>query len=145
MKFIRPLAFASALAFFGFPAWAEEAHHPKTAASAAKEEPKAVPGNIAAKEPMTKMDDKMKAMGEMHEKMMNAKTPEERRALMAEHRKSMQGGMSTMGCMDGAGKNSMKGGQHADMATRHRMMEKRMDMMEAMMQMMMDRLPAPAK
>ena len=142
MKFIRPLVFASALAFLGFSAWAEEAHHPKAAASAAKA-PKAAPGNVAAKESMAKMDDKMKAMREMHEKMMNAKTPEERKGLMAEHMKSMQGGMSMMGGMAGAGKDSMKGGMPSDMATHHQMMEKRMEMMEVMMQMMMDRLPPP--
>ena len=142
MKFIRPLVFASALAFLGFSAWAEEAHHPKAAASAAKA-PKAVPGNVAAKESMIKMDKQIKAMGEMHEKMMNAKTPEQRKGLMAEHMKSMQGGMSMMGGMAGAGKDSMKGGMPSDMATHHQMMEKRMEMMEAMMQMMIDRLPPP--
>ena len=145
MKFIRPLVFASALAFLGFSAWAEEAHHPKAAASAAKAR-KAAPGNVAAKESMAKMDDKMKAMREMHEKMMSAKTPEERKGLMAEHMKSMQGGMSMMSGMAGAGKDSMKGGMPSDMATRHQMMEKRMELMESMMQMMMDRMPAaPAK
>ena len=142
MKFIRPLVIASTLALLGFSAWAEEAHHPKAAASAAKA-PKAAPGNVAAKESMAKMDDKMKAMREMHEKMMSAKTPEERKGLMAEHMKSMQGGMSMMGGMAGAGKDRMKGGMPSDMATRHQMMEKRMEMMEVMMQMMMDRLPPP--
>ena len=143
MKFIRPLVFSSALSFLGFPAWAEEAHHPKAAASAAKA-PKAAPGNVAAKESMVKMDDKMKAMREMHEKMMNAKTPEEHEALMAEHMKTMMGGMSMMGGMGGAGKAGMKGGMSADdMATRQQMMEKRMEMMETTMHMMMDRLPQP--
>ncbi len=143
MNAIRPLVLAVAVAFLGSAAWAEEAHHPKAGASAAKA-PKAASGNVAAKESMAKMDDKMKAMREMHEKMMNAKTPEERSALMAEHMKAMQGGMAMMGGMAGAGKDSMKGGMPSDMATRHQMMEKRMEMMEAMMQMMMDRMPAPA-
>ncbi len=88
------------------------------------------------------MDSKMKAMDEMHKKMMAAETPEEKRALMAEHMKTMQEGMK----MTGNGMASMKGkdpmpgamGQHC------RMMEKRMAMMESMMQMMMDRMPAPA-
>jgi hypothetical protein len=74
--------------------------------------------------------------------MMNAKTPEERNALMADHMKTMQGGMSMMGGMGGEGKDRMKGGMPSDMGTRQQMMEKRMDMMEAMMQMMMDRMPA---
>ncbi len=95
---------------------------------------------------MAAMESKMKTMREMHEKMMNAKTPEARSALMAEHMKSMQGGMAMMGGMAGAGQDSMKGAKPADMASRQQMMEKRMEMMETMMQMMMDRMPAvPAK
>jgi hypothetical protein len=75
----------------------------------------------------------MKAMQEMHEKMMAAKTPEERQALMAEHMKVMRDGMGMMGQMkapDGKGANSPASPE---------MMGKRMDMMEMMMQMMMDR------
>ena len=80
----------------------------------------------------------MKAMQEMHDKMMGAKTPEERNALMAEHMKTMQNGMTMMNAMSSGGMSGMKG----DMAANHQMMEKRMEMMQAMMQMMMDRLPA---
>ena len=39
----------------------------------------------------------------MHEKMMNAKTPQERSKLMAEHMKAMQNGMSMMEGMSGMG------------------------------------------
>jgi hypothetical protein len=93
----------------------------------------------------------------MHDKMVNAKTPEERNALMAEHMKAMQGGMATMGMMGGtgmggmggmAGMGAMQGGKPmpGDMNQRQQMMEKRMEMMQSMMQMMMDRMPAtPAK
>ena len=91
---------------------------------------------------MTAMDSKMKAMDEMHKKMMAAETPEEKRALMAEHMKTMQEGMKMTGngMASMQGKNPMPGamGQHCQM------MEKRMAMMESMMQMMMDRMPAPA-
>src|SRR5450755_1147297 len=114
-------------------------HHPETGASA----------------PMAAMEPRMKARQEMHQKMMNAKTPEERNALMAEHMKAMQGGMSMMegmGGMDGKGSVGGMGGMAAmsdpkdmpaDMAKRHRMMEQRMDMMQMMMEMMMDRMPPP--
>ena len=78
------------------------------------------------------MDAMMKSMQEMHDKMMAAKTPEERQTLMTEHMKTMQAGMSMMGEMRGA-----KGAMGPDA------MSKRMDMMEMMMQMMMDR-DAPA-
>ena len=100
---------------------------------------------------MSKMDAQMKKMRDMHEKMMAAKTPEERNKLMAEHMKTMQDGMKMMEGMGGAGMSGMdgmKGGQGAagDMTGHHQMMDKRMAMMESMMQMMMDRMPtAPAK
>jgi hypothetical protein len=111
-------------------------HHPEASASA----------------PMAAMEPRMKAMQEMHQRMMNAKTPEERNALMAEHMKAMQGGMGMMkgmGAMDG--KETMEGmgamadakGMPADMAKRHKLMEERMTMMQMMMEMMMDRMPPP--
>jgi len=94
---------------------------------------------------MAKMDMQMKAMREMHEKMMNAKTPDERNKLMAEHMKTMQDGMAMMGGMPGAGMGDMKGMQ-GNMGAQRQMMAKRMEMMQSMMQMMMDRMPAsPAK
>ena len=94
---------------------------------------------------MAKMDMQMKAMREMHEKMMNARTPDERNKLRAEHMKTMQDGMARMGSMSGAGMGDMKSMQ-GNMGAQQQMMEKRMEMMQSMMQMMMDRLPpAPAK
>ena len=99
-----------------------------------------------AKMDMSKMDAQMKKMREMHQKMVAAKTPEERNKLMAEHMKTMQDGMEMMGGMGGMG--DMKGlpGMSGDMPAHHHMMDKRMAMMESMMQMMMDRMPAqPAR
>ena len=99
----------------------------------------------------------MKAMQEMHQKMMGAKTPEERQALMAEHMKAMQGGMAMMKEMHGmpgmgapGGMAGMAGmgdgkGMPMDMAKRHQMMTDHMAMMQMMMTMMADRMPpAPA-
>lgn len=85
---------------------------------------------------MSKMDAQMKTMDEMHQRMMGAKTPEERNKLMAEHMMAMQGGMATMGDM-----KDMPG-MTGDMGARHQMMTKRMEMMQTMMKMMMDRLQA---
>ena len=101
--------------------------------------------STATPEHMAKMDAHMKTMQAMHEKMMNAKTPEERSPLMAEHMKTMQDGMAMMDGMSGAGMGGMKGmqGMTGDMGARHQRMEKRMEMMQGMMKMMMDRLPAP--
>ena len=93
-------------------------------------------------------DTQTKSMQAMHEKMMAAKTPEERNSLMAEHMKSMQDGMKMMEGMASTGMKSMSGmsGMSSDMSAHHAMMEKRMAMMQTMMKMMMDRMPAsPAR
>lgn len=101
--------------------------------------------SMATPDQMARMDAQMKTMQGMHEKMINAKSPEERSRLMAEHRKTMQGGMGMMGGMAPGGMQG-KGPMAGDMATRQKMMEKRMEMMESMMKMMMDEMPpAPGK
>ena len=104
------------------------AHHPPGAAAAA---PAALtPGQ---------MDSMMKSMQEMHDKMMAAKTPEERDKLMPEHMKVMQDGMAMMGQMRG-GKGGMgTGGMGGEKPIGPETMGKRMGMMEMMIQMMMDR------
>lgn len=113
-------------------------HHPASASASAKV---TTPSDSANKTSMQKMDDQIQMMHEMHEKMMNAKSPEERSALMADHMKAMQDSMAMMGKMADNKKTKMKDGMQKDMAM-HGMMEKRMEMMEGMMQMMMDRMPA---
>ena len=97
------------------------------------------------------LDTQTKAMQAMHEKMMAAKTPDERNSLMAEHMKSMQDGMKMMEGMASPGMKGMSGmsamsGMSSEMGAHHAMMEKRMAMMQTMMRMMMDRMPAaPAR
>ena len=153
MRFIRPIALVSVFAFAGSAAWAAEpdehqAHHPATASAPAKAAP-AAPGTAMTAAPMPGMDARMKAMQAMHEKMMVAKTPEERQALMAEHTKAMQDGMAMMGSMGGAaGKDGMQCNMPAGAGTCPQMqtLEKRMEIMETMMQIMMARMPpAPAR
>lgn len=96
------------------------------------------------------MPDHMKAMQAMRDKMMNAKTPAERQALMDEHMKSMHEGMAMMKGMKGMGGMHGKGGMPGmsgmkdmpmDMSRHHQMMEMRMDTMQTMMEMMMQRMP----
>ena len=102
--------------------------------------------SMATPDPMARMDAQMKTMRDMHEKMMSAKTHEERSKLMAEHMKTMQDGMKMM--ESHAGMDDMKGmqGMTGDMGAHHQMMAKRMEMMQTMMKMMMDRMPAaPAR
>ena len=143
MKLVRPLTLALALVAVGAPTWAAQdaqhkAHHPAGSASAAAS--KGMSGRPSMQ--IALMDTQMKAMGEVHDKLMAAKTPEERNALMAEHMQAMQDGVTMMNGMAARGMNGMKG----DMAVHHQMMDKRMEMMQATMQLMMDRLPpSPAK
>jgi hypothetical protein len=125
-----------------------KAHHRAGSTSPAPTQMKAAakPTGAGQMAGMAKMDEHMKAMQAMHEKMMAAKTPEERQTLMDEHMKLMQDGMGMMQQM-GAGMQGMGGmqggkGMPTNMAERQQMMEKRMEMMESMMQMMLDRLPA---
>jgi hypothetical protein len=117
-----------------------DSHHP--AATGAVQIAQTAPGNPAmgmgGMATAPGHADQMKAMQQMHEKMLAAKTPAERNALMAEQMKLMQNGMHMMGGI-GAGAAP---GKPADMAARQAMMEQRMDMMQSMMQMMMDRMPS---
>jgi hypothetical protein len=147
MKLVHPLLLALALVAAGSTTWAvqhdqHKVHHP--AGSASSPAAKAPSGKPSPQ--IARMDTQIKAMGAMHDKMMAAKTPEERNALMAAHMQAMQDGMTMMNGMAASGAGGMKGGMQGDMAAHHQMMEKRMEMMQATMQMMMDRLPtAPAK
>lgn len=83
------------------------------------------------------MDERMRAMADVHAKMMSAKSPEERRALMAEHQKAMREGMAaahaSLGAM-GTGPRCM------DPAA----MQKHQAMMQMMMQMMTETPDAAA-
>lgn len=105
-------------------------HHPADAPSAAATEK--TPSQPMDKGQMAAMDQQMKAMQAMHEKMAAAKTPEARQALMAEHMALMKNGMAMMKSMEGGmpEMGGMHGGMGGDMAARH--------------QMMMDRMPSAA-
>lgn len=158
MKIKHLIAVAGFIAFSAPTVYAQNTdqhkdHHPAPAVTqgdAAKVNP--AQGQMQ-QEMMKKMDDQMKVMQEIHQKMMNAKSPEERQAIMIESMKAMEGGMSMirdaemmnmpmkegMAMKDGMPMNNgmqMKEGMHLQ----HQMMQKRMDMMTSMMQMMMDRI-----
>ena len=71
MKLVRPLSLALALFTLGAPSWAAQhdqhkAHHPAGSASAAAS--KSMPGKTTPE--MARMANQMKAMQEMHDKMM---------------------------------------------------------------------------
>jgi len=128
MRSILLLTIAAALSSGALAQSAQDhgAHHPANVVAPA-------PGTSKApKVPPAQMEMQMKSMQAMHQKMMDAKTPDERQALMGEHMKAMQDGMAMMGQMH---TSDGKGGARMS----PEMMGKRMDMMEMMMQMMMDR------
>ena len=157
MNLVRTISIFSAVAAITMTTsvWAandeqHDSHHPASTATGQVEQASPSARGIGKERemggmaPMQGSTDQMKAMQQMHEKMMAAKTPDERKALMAEHMKLMQSGMSMMGGMGGMGAGAANG-KPADMAARQGMMEQRMDMMQSMMQMMMDCMPsAPA-
>jgi hypothetical protein len=112
-----------------------------------------------SKAQMAKMDEHMKRMQALHEKMASATTPEARQTLMIDQRREMQQAMAVMHEMPHGG--TMMGGtgmagqktKPVDPKTQMQMMEKRMDMMQMMMQTMLDQqaasgsamMQAPAK
>lgn len=94
---------------------------------------------------MGQMDEHMKKMQALHDRMMSATTPEEHQKVMDEQRKEMQSGMGMMNQVQGAGMMGGTGGRMmgqkgkpADTTAQMQMMQKRMDMMQMMMQTMMD-------
>lgn len=153
MKSIRSIALAIAVGAVCAPALASQdsqhqGHHPTESSAATPKGAASAPtsASIAARpdQAMAGMDAQMKAMQEMqemHEKMMAAKTPEQRKAMMAEHMKVMEGGMKMMSDMSPGGAGAMK----CDMGEHQKQMEKRMQMMQSMMQMMMDRMHTTPK
>jgi hypothetical protein len=97
-----------------------------------------------SKTQMGQMDEHMKRMQALHEKMASATTPEARQTLMIDQRREMQQAMAMMHgmphggtMMGGAGMAGQKANP-VDPMSQMQMMEKRMDMMQMMMQTMLD-------
>lgn len=99
---------------------AADVHGADTTAAALRGCPKATDANSLTQQ-----------MQSMHEQMAAANTPAQRRALMAEHMKTMQQGMMMM--------NQMGSSACADTMGSSEMTQTRLNMMTMMMQMMMDR------
>ena len=96
--------------------------------------------------PMGQMDEHMKTMQALHNRMISATTSEERQKVMEEQRKEMQGSMAMMNQMmqggamtGGMGPGTMgQKGKPADPGAQMHMMQRRLDTMQMMMQTMMD-------
>ena len=138
MKLATSLSLALTVAIACAQTWAatageHDAHHRAGAdfAPVAKSMPS------KSKQAMARIDAQLKSMQDIHNKVMAAKTPEERNALMAEHTKSMQDGIAMMSGITPGDISGMP----KDIASRQQVMEKHMELMQYMMQMMVDRLP----
>lgn len=143
MNRFREFGLALALAALVGSAAAAQAdpHQGHHAAGATTNAPMAAPKTNEMKPGTTPTRDQrmsqMAAMREMHDKMMAARTPAERQALMAEHMRVMHSGMRMMqGMASGGG-----AGMHCDRTEHEERMDDRMQMMQEMMQLMMDRMP----
>ena len=140
MKRSVAIAIGTALLFASGAPFAQDAKAPASSPSATATQPRSST-NMGS--PMGQMDEHMKTMQALHNRMMSATTPEERQKVMDEQRKEMQGSMSMMnqmmqgGTMMGTGAMGQKG-KPADAGAQMQMMQKRMDMMQMMMQTMMD-------
>src|ERR1035437_1090669 len=151
MSHLRHTVLSIALATAALTSWAQttpeqaqhQAHVLATEQLSAPTSDLAAPPGGAGK--MAAMDNKMKTMQEMHEKMMNAKTPEEKKALMAEHMKTMQDGMAMMSMMGGAGMAGMQGKKPkpGNMKQRKKMKEKPNEKKETNVEIVMDCMPPP--
>jgi hypothetical protein len=148
MTFIRKLSLFTAIAAAALigPAWSatdqdHDSHHTATTPAVQPAAPGSAGMGMGGMAATPAAAEQMKSMQQMHERMMSARTAEDRSALMAEQMKLMQDGMGMMGRM---GPGTMAG-KSGDLAACQGMMDQRMDMMQSMMQMMMDRMtPAPA-
>lgn len=140
MKSSVAIAIGAALLFVSATLFAQDAKAPTSSPSATAAQPRSS-SNMGS--PMGQMDEHIKTMQALHNRMMSATTPEERQKVMDDQRKEMQGSMAMMnqmmqgGAMMGAGMMGQKG-KPADAGAQMQMMQKRMDMMQMMMQMMMD-------
>lgn len=132
MKHLKELTLVVAMFFTTHLASATVSLAASDGASHKAHRPTAASAPSAKSKKLAGVDQQIKQMLAMHEKMMAATTPEERAALMDEQMKSMQNGMHMMDMM----KRDSSGMPMSDQM--HEMMEKRLDMM----QMMMDRLSA---
>ncbi len=140
MKSLAAIAFGTALLFAaGTPFAQAPASNPSPTATQPR-------SSMNMSSPMGQMDEHMKTMQALHNRMMSATTPEERQKVMDEQRKEMQGSMAMMNqtmqggaMMGGMGPGTMgQKGKPADAGAQMQMMQKRMDMMQMMMQTMMD-------
>lgn len=128
MKLIASLTMAFLCCGVALPACAQQPQQLQTPRPATPFSSKPPPS-----EQYADAERQLRAMQDIHQRMMNARTPQERRALMDEHRRAMRSGMAAMQGMhpDGMGHGGHGAGHHV---------QRQLAMMQMMMQMMMERM-----
>jgi hypothetical protein len=118
MKLVHVLGLVLAIVFSA-PAWAQQAdphaaHQAAMAAAKSAGDPASAPSATskpAEPDPaIARMDAQLKAMAEMHTQMTAARTPAERKGLMAGQMKLMQDSMDMMNAMHAGGMGAMHAG-----------------------------------
>ena len=134
MKRIIAFGLGAAMLLGSMVAIAQDAKMPAASGKAAA---------AASMPSMAQMDEHIKKMQALHDRMMVATAPEERQKAMEDARREMQESMTMMkpmmqsGGMIGNAMMAQKG-KSADTGAQTQMLSRRMDMMQMMMQMMMD-------
>ena len=145
---------AASLLLSGNSSIAADEHHPPVSEGKAATAPltRSPAPSAQPSASMMQMDEHMQRMQNLHDRMVNAASPEERQNAMQEARKEVQDSMAMMkpmmqgGAMMGDGMMAQKR-KPAPGNAQTQMLEKRVDMMQMMMQMMMDQqaMTAPPK
>lgn len=128
MKLLSNFPAALLLSVVFLPACAQ---HPQPATTPRPETPFST--KPSPQEQISAAERQFKVMEEVHQRLMNARTPQERRGLMAEHSRAMRNAMAAMEAMHQGGMGSGHG-----MAGHH--LQQQLTMMQMMMRMMMDRI-----
>jgi len=131
----RRIALATAITFGAALPWAAAAQ-----VHAAPEPASAAAASVDARmQALRQWQDQMtRDMPAWQQKMKDAKTREEREAVLAEHAKAMAVGLAMMRSL-----SAEAGRGDVDTAKRYQLMEERMEIMQVLMQMMLERPSAP--
>lgn len=119
--------------------WAEDSNVPAPAGKAAVQPAPSMDATVQ----MKRMDQQMKKMRALQDRMVRAATPDERQKIMAEQHKAIQDGMRVISQMMAAMSGSGALGEKADPSDPNgviQMMQTGIDLMALMTQMMMDQL-----
>lgn len=132
MKYLHDLSVALLVGGIVVPACAQPV---QSAASPRPETP--FSAKPMAQDQFAAAERQLQTMQDVHQRFMQARTPRERQALMAEHSKAMRDGLAVMEGMHGPGSGP---GMGPGMGMGGRHMHQHMALMNAMMRMMMERI-----